>query len=112
MDDTLTGLELSDNVIKTIALAAFRKCGHLQQNIEFIETLWKKADADIDIANSATEIMATKYARFKTHWIVTLRRIYKGGDKGSTSRSANSVTTNVATRFAAFEVTQQQLQEN
>ena len=37
VDDTLTRLELSDNVIKTIALAAFRKCGHLQQNIEFIE---------------------------------------------------------------------------
>ena len=30
MDDTLTRLELSDNIIKTIALAAFRKCGHLQ----------------------------------------------------------------------------------
>ena len=31
VDDTLTRLELSDNVIKTIAaLAAFRKCGHLQ----------------------------------------------------------------------------------
>ena len=37
MDDTLTRLELSDNVIKTIALAAFRKYGHLQQNIEFIK---------------------------------------------------------------------------
>ena len=60
VDDTLTRLELSDNVIKTIALAAFRKCGHLQQNIEFIEASWKKADADFYIANSATEIMVTQ----------------------------------------------------
>ena len=112
MDDTLTRLELSDNVIKIIALAAFRKCGHLQQNIEFIEAAWKKADADFDIANSATEITTTKYARFKTHRIVNLSRIYKGGDKGSTSRSANSVAANIDTRFAASKTTQLQLQEN
>ena len=61
VDETLTRLELSDNVIKTIALAAFRKCGHLQQNIEFIEAAWKKADTDFNTANSPTEIMATKY---------------------------------------------------
>ena len=29
VDDTLTRLELLDNVFKIIALAAFRKCGHL-----------------------------------------------------------------------------------
>ena len=29
VDDTLTRLELSDNVIKTITLAAIRKCGYL-----------------------------------------------------------------------------------
>ena len=106
MDDTLTKFQLSDNVIKTIALAAFRKCGHLQQNIDFIEAARKKVDADFDIANSETEIMATKYARFKTHWIVNLSRIYKGGDKGSTSRSANSVTADIDTKFVAFGVTQ------
>ena len=80
VDDTLTRLELSDNVIKTIALAAFRKCGHLQQNIEFIEAAWKKADAEFDDANSANEIIATKYGRFKAHWITNFR-VYKGGDK-------------------------------
>ena len=57
VDNTLTRSELSDNVIKIIALAAFRKCSHLQQNIELIEAAWKKADADFDTANSATEIM-------------------------------------------------------
>ena len=56
--------------------------------------------------------MATKYARLKTHWIVNLSRIYKGGDKGSTSQSANSVTAEIDTKFAAFEATQLQLQEN
>ena len=92
MDDTLTRLELSDNVIKTIALAAFQKCGHLQQNIVFIKAAWKKADADFDTANSAEEIKAAKCSWFKTHWIVELSCIYKGGDKGGTIRSANYVT--------------------
>ena len=105
VNDTLTRLELSDNVIKTIALAAFRKCGHVQQNIEFIEAARKKADADYNIANSAQEIMATKYSRFKTHWITNLSRIYKGGDKGSTSRSVNSVTADIDTKFVVFEAT-------
>ena len=68
VDDTLTRLELSENVIKTIALATFRKC-YLQQNIEFIEAVWKKADIEFDNSNSATEIIATKYRQFKTHWI-------------------------------------------
>ena len=78
VDVTLTRSELSDNVIKIIALAAFRKCGHLQQNIEFIEAAWKKADTEFDTANSATEIIATEYGRFKTHWIANLSRIYNG----------------------------------
>ena len=111
VDDTLTRLELSDNVIKTITLAAFRKCGHLQQNIDFIKAGWKKVDADFNTANSAEEINATKNSRFKTHCIVNLSWIYKGGDKDSTSCSANSVTAdNIATQFAAFEATQQLLQ--
>ena len=59
MDDTLTRLELSDNVIKTIALVAFRKCGHLQQNIEFIEAARKKVDAEFDEEHSANEIITT-----------------------------------------------------
>ena len=77
VDNTLTRLELSDNVIKTIALSAFRKRGHLQQNIEFIEVARKKADAEFDNENSASEITATKYGRFKAHWITNLSRVYK-----------------------------------
>ena len=104
----MTRLELSDNVIKTIALVVFRKCGHLQQNIEFIEAAWKKADTDFNTTNSAEEIKATKYSRFKIHWIGELSCIYKVGDKGGTTRSANSVTAdNIATQFAAFKATQQ-----
>ena len=55
----------------------------------------------------------SKYSRFKTYWIVELSRIYKGGNKGGTTCSANSVTTeNIATQFTAFKVAQQELQEN
>ena len=61
-DDTLTRLELTDNVIRTILIAAFRKCDHLQQNIEFVEAAWKKADTEFDNVNSASVIMATKYS--------------------------------------------------
>ena len=111
VDDTLSRLELSDNVIKTIALAAFRKCGHLQQNIEFIEAAWKKADTEFDNTNSVPVIIAKKYPRFKAHWITDLSRIYKGGDKGGATRSANFVT-DIDKKFAAFEATQLQLQEN
>ena len=43
---------------------------------------------------------------------MNLSRIYKGGDKDSTSRSDNSVTTDIDTKFAVVEATQLQLQEN
>ena len=50
---------------------------------------------------------------FKILWIVELSRIYKGGDNGGTTRSANSATTDdIATQFAAFKATQLELQEN
>ena len=101
-DDTLTTLELTDNVIRTISIAAFRKAGHLQQNIEFVEAAWKKADTEFDSANLAPVIIATKYSQLKKHWITHLSRIYKGGDKGGTSRSASSAT-DLDKRFAAFE---------
>ena len=92
-------------------MAAFRKCGHLPQNIEFIKAAWEKVDTDFDTTNSAEEIKATKYKRFKTYWIVELSCIYKGGDKGGTTRSANLVTAdNIATQFLAFKATQQELQ--
>ena len=66
---------------------------------------------EFDSANSASVIIATKYPRFKKHWITNLSRIYKGGDKGGTTRSANSAT-DLDKRFAAFEATQLTLQEN
>ena len=110
-DDTLTRLVLTDNVIRTISIAAFRKAGHLQQNIEFAEAAWKTTDTEFDNENLAPVIIATKYPRFKKHWITHLSRIYKGGDKGGTTRSANSAT-DLDKRFAAFEAAQQTLQEN
>ena len=80
-DDILNWLELSNNVIKTIALLAFRKCGRLQQNIEFIKPGWKKADIKFISTQLDAVIKATSYTRFKDHWIKELSRIYKGGDK-------------------------------
>ena len=56
--------------------------------------------------------MATKYPQFKTYWITNLSWIYKRGDKGSTTHSANSVTADIDTKFAALEATQLQSQEN
>ena len=106
VDDVLTRLELSDNVIKTIALAAFCKCGHLQQNIEFIKAAWKKANTEFNSTQVDAVIKTTKYSRLKTHWVLELSRIYKGGDKGGTTRSANSATTDdTVTQFAAFKAT-------
>ena len=110
-DDTGTRLVLTNNVIRTISIAAFRKAGHLLQNIEFAEAEWKKADTEYDNSHLAPEIIATKYPRFKKHWITHHSRIYKGGDKGGTTRSANSAT-DLDQRFAAFEAAQQTLQEN
>ena len=110
-DDTGTRLVLTNNVIRTISIAAFRKAGHLLQNIEFAEAEWKKADTEYDNSHLVPEIIATKYSRFKKHWIKHLSRIYKGGDKGGTTRSANSAT-DLDKRFAAFEAAQQALQEN
>ena len=111
VDDTLTRLELTDNVIRTISIAVFRKAGHLQQNIEFAEAAWKTADTEFDSTNLAPVIIATKYSQFKKHWITHLSRIYKRGDKGGTTRSAN-LATDLDKRFAAFEAAQQTLQEN
>ena len=68
-DDTGTRLVLTNNVIRTISIAAFRKAGHLLQNIEFAEAAWKKADTEFDSANLAPVIIATKYSQFKKHWI-------------------------------------------
>ena len=53
---------MTDNVIRTISIAAFRKAGHLQQNIEFAKAAWKIADAEFDNKNLAPVIIATKYS--------------------------------------------------
>ena len=82
-------------------MAAFYKCGTLQQNIEFIKAACKKADTESDTPNMELVIKVTMYASFKPHLIMELSRIYKGGDKGGTTYSANSATTDdIAAQFA------------
>ena len=54
----------------------------------------EEGDTEFNTTQLDAVIKTTKYLRFKTHWIKELIRIYKGGDKGGTTRSTNSATTN------------------
>ena len=56
--------------------------------------------------HSLSEIVATKYSRFKEHCIIETSKMYNRGEKGgnnNTNHSANMVSEQVTAQMAALE---------
>lgn len=67
VDETLEGLAFTENTITTCALATFRKCGRVQQSIDFIEAAWNRDDDAKINTNNRIQVYTTTYSRFQSH---------------------------------------------